>query len=350
MADVARLAGVSAMTVSRVVNGESAVKAATRERVLAAIAELRYLPQHGARRIMELEPIRIGVLYSNPSAGYLSEFLIGLINEASANGAQLLVEWVDQQRGVTSADAFLMGGLDAVVVAPPLSDHAPLVDTVLAKGLAVMLVAPGRMDERVNAVGVDHHGAAMRMTEHLIALGHERIGFITGSATHSATESRLAGFREAMRNAGLAAPDELVVPGLFTYNSGLMAAETLLHRAQRPTAIFASNDDMAAATISMAHQLGIDVPADLTVVGCDDTPIATSSRPELTTIRQPIRAMAASSISMLVEQVKARRAGAPFQPRGVQMGCELVRRQSDAAPRKRARASLSPRPGLAMRG
>lgn len=350
LADVARHAGVSAMTVSRVVNGEQAVKAATRERVLAAISKLKYISSQAARRLVETGPIRIGVLYSNPSAGYLSEFLIGLINEASSSSVQLAVEWVDQHRGVASVDSFLAGGLDAVIVAPPLGDCGALVDSVVERGLAAMLIAPGRPYAGVSSVGVDHYGAAVKMTQHLIALGHERIGFITGSATHSATECRLKGFRSAMRQARLATPEDFVVPGLFTYSSGLVAAETLLSRASRPTAVFASNDDMAAATVAVAHQLGLDVPGDLTVVGCDDTPIATSSRPELTTIRQPIRMMAASSVSLLVRQVQARRDGHDFAPEVVHMGCEIVRRQSDAAPRKRASVVGLPRMGALSRG
>jgi LacI family transcriptional regulator len=350
LADVARQAGVSAMTVSRVVNGEPLVKAATRERVMAVIADMKYTVSQVVRRGAEREPIRIGVLYSNPSAGYLSEFLIGLINQASSSGVQLAVEWVDQHRGVASVDSFLAGGLDAVIIAPPLGDCGALVDSVVERGLAAMTVAPGRPGAGVSSVGVDHHGAAVKMTQHLIALGHERIGFITGSATHSATECRLKGFRSAMRQARLATPDDFVVPGLFTYNSGLVAAEALLARTPRPTAIFASNDDMAAATVTVAHRLGLDVPGDLTVVGCDDTPIATSSRPELTTIRQPIRMMAASSVNLLVRQVRARREGEAFEPQVVHMDCELIRRQSDAAPRQRSSAMAMPRMGATSRG
>ena len=334
LADVARHAGVSAMTVSRVVNGEGAVRASTREKVLAAIAELKYISSQAARRLAEQEPVRIGVLYSNPSAGYLSEFLVGLINEATACGAQLVVEWMEQQRGIDSIDAFLSSGLEAVIIAPPLSDCTPLLDGVLARGLAAMTVAPGQADPRASTVGVDHRQAAQQMTQHLVALGHERIGFITGSATHSAAACRLAGFRDAMQQARLSVPDDWVVPGLFTYSSGLAAAEALLTQATRPTAIFASNDDMAAATIAVAHRLGLEVPGDLTVVGCDDTPIAAGSRPQLTTIRQPIRRMAASAVNLLVQQVQQRRQGEAAMPQAVRMACELVRRQSDAAPRR----------------
>lgn len=335
LADVALRAGVSAMTVSRVVNGGSGVKAATREKVLAAITALKYISSQEARRVVETGPIRIGVLYSNPSAGYLSEFLVGLINEATACGVQLVVEWLEQPRTAAAARPFLASGLEAVIVAPPLSDDPALIDAVVSQGLLPMLVAPGRPDPRASSVGVDHFHAAVRMTEHLIALGHRRIGFITGNMCHSATACRLAGFKEAMRQAGLAVPDQLIAPGLFTYSSGLSAAQALLQPQARPTAIFASNDDMAMATLAVAHQMGIDVPADLSIVGCDDTPIATSGRPQLTTIRQPIREMAARSVNLLAGQVQARRSGVDVAPQALTLACELIRRQSDAAPRRR---------------
>jgi LacI family transcriptional regulator len=334
-ADVARHAGVSPMTVSRVVNGEKWVKQETRDRVNAAIAALKYMPNQEARRLAGAEAIRVGVLYSNPSAGYLSEFLVGLLNEATRNQVHLMVEWVDPQLGVDAVDAFLSSGLEAVIVAPPLGDWLELVDRVVAKGLSAVLVAPGKPDPRLSAVAVDHYAASMRMTRHLVSLGHQRIGFITGRASHSAAGCRLSGFRDAMAQAGLELPDQLVVSGAFNYSSGLTAAEELLLLDPRPTAIFASNDDMAAATVAVAHRMGLDVPADLTVVGCDDTAIATTIWPELTTIRQPIRLMAARSVDLIVRQLKTARAGKKVAQEVLDMTSELIRRQSDAAPRLR---------------
>jgi len=203
-----------------------------------------------------------------------------------------------------------------------------------------VLVASGKPDPRLCAVGVDDYEGAACMTRHLIALGHQRIGFITGRSSQTATACRLAGFRDAMRAAKLPLPAELVAPGAFTYSSGLDAAEALLTLQPRPTAVFASNDDMAAATVAVAHRMGIDVPGDLTVVGFDDTPIATTIWPELTTIRQPIGDMARSAVELLVRQVTARRTGADAPPQVERMAFELVRRQSDAAPRKRPAARV----------
>jgi LacI family transcriptional regulator len=173
------------------------------------------------------------------------------------------------------------------------------------------------------------------MTSHLLSLGHVRVGFITGNPDQTASARRQEGYEAALRERGLAVDPELIAPGLFTYRSGLDAAERLLRLKNPPTAIFASNDDMAAATVAAAHSHGLAVPSDLTVCGFDDTAMATTIWPELTTVRQPIGDMSRAALDLLVRKVKAQRAGAP-QPTGHQrLPFTLVRRQSDAAPRKR---------------
>ena len=153
-----------------------------------------------------------------------------------------------------------------------------------------------------------------------------------------ASAPRRAGYREALAAAGIAPDPALEVPGLFTYRSGLDAAERLLDLADPPTAVFASNDDMAAATVAVAHRHGLDVPGDLTVCGFDDTALATTIWPELTTIHQPIGDMSRAAVELLAEAVRRGRAGEPWEPRRLLLDFTLVRRQSDAAPRKRPAA------------
>jgi LacI family transcriptional regulator len=179
------------------------------------------------------------------------------------------------------------------------------------------------------------------MTRHLIALGHQRIGFVVGHPNQTASARRLEGYRAAIADKGADSGAELVVQGMFTYRSGLDAAEQLLAIGRAPTAIFASNDDMAAATVAVAHRLGLDVPGDLTVTGFDDTALATTIWPELTTVRQPIAGMAREAVQSLVRRVRALREGAPAEPEQVRMDFELVRRQSDAAPRTRPQTKLA---------
>jgi len=183
-------------------------------------------------------------------------------------------------------------------------------------------------------VRIDDFNAAREMTQHLIAQGHSRIAFIKGQPTQTASAQRLAGFEAAMEEAGHEVDPGLVIQGFFTYKSGLEAAEKLLARKKIPTAIFASNDDMAAAAISVAHRRGLDVPRDISVVGYDDTPIATTVWPELTTIRQPIAAMAEAAINLLLHKIRRPKDRHLTQAVDHLVPYVLVKRDSVAPPRK----------------
>ncbi|TFW15681.1 LacI family DNA-binding transcriptional regulator [Duganella callida] len=342
MADVAKLAGVSPMTVSRVMNGDTNVREKTRNRVDAAVAALNYVPNQAARRLAGSRPMRVGFLYSNPSAGYLSEFLVGLLNQASPNNVQLVVEKCEaDEHSIEQARRLIANGVDGIILPPPLCDMRNLIDLIAAAGTPVITVACGQPDARVGGVSIDDYQAAYAMTSHLIALGHQRIGFVIGHPNQTASARRLAGFKAAIAEKhGQAAP-ELIVQGLFTYRSGLDAAEALLGLEQRPTAIFASNDDMAAAVVAIAHRLGLDVPGDLTVAGFDDTALATTIWPELTTVRQPIADMAEEAVQFLVRLIRAQRNGMPEEPEHRVMEHTLIRRQSDAAPRLRPATKIA---------
>ncbi len=341
MADVAKLAGISPMTVSRVMNGKGLVRESTRRKVAEAIAALNYTPNQEARNLAGSKPIRVGFLYSNPSAAYLSEFLVGLLSQSGLNNVQLFVEKCEAGQHEEEQTRRLIGnGLDGIILPPPLCDSEAVIACVAQAGIPTVVVACGTPDQRVGAVSIDDYKAAYHMTRHLIGLGHQRIGFVVGHPNQSASARRLAGYRAAIEEKGADNADELVVQGMFTYRSGLDAAEHLLGLDVRPTAIFASNDDMAAAAVAVAHRLGLDVPGDLTVSGFDDSALATTIWPELTTVRQPIAEMARQAVQSLVRRVRAVREGVDVPPEHVPMDFELVRRQSDAAPRVRPPARL----------
>jgi LacI family transcriptional regulator len=336
--DVARRAGVSPMTVSRVINGEQVVRPETREKVQAAIAALNYAPSAAARSLAGGDEIRIGLLYSNPSASYLSEFLVGSLDQASRSGIDLVVEKWDEQTSVHDVVAHLLRGrIDGVVLPPPLCDLQEMVEALTAAGIPAVAVATGRPPADLSAVSIDDRQAAYEMTRHLIALGHTRIGFIKGNPNQTASAKRFEGYVEALQQAGLAIQDELIAQGYFTYRSGLDAAEHIMALADPPTAVFASNDDMAAATVAIAHRSGLDVPGDLTVCGFDDSSLATTIWPELTTIRQPISAMSRAAVEVLVRRLKGRRSQKNGETEHLVLDHALIRRQSDAAPRVRPR-------------
>ncbi|SER90930.1 transcriptional regulator, LacI family [Sphingobium sp. YR768] len=324
------------MTVSRVINGEQVVRAATREKVEAAIAALNYAPSAAARTLAGGEETRIGLLYSNPSSSYLSEFLVGSLDQATRSSVDLVVEKWDDDTSVEAVVAHLQRGrIDGVILPPPLCDLPELVEALDRAGIPAVAVATGRAPSDLAAVSIDDRHAAYEMTRHLIALGHDRIGFIKGNPNQSASAKRFEGYVAALGEAGLPVQDELIAQGFFTYRSGLDAAEQILSLIDPPTAIFASNDDMAAATVAIAHRTGLDVPGDLTVCGFDDTSLATTIWPELTTIRQPISAMARAAVEVLVRQLKGRRSSDAAEH--LVLDYELIRRQSDAAPRMRPR-------------
>jgi len=325
--DVARRAGVSPMTVSRVINGEQVVRPETREKVQAAIAALNYAPSAAARSLAGGDEIRIGLLYSNPSASYLSEFLVGSLDQASRSGIDLVVEKWDEQTSVHDVVAHLLRGrIDGVVLPPPLCDLQELVEALTAAGIPAVAVATGRPPADLSAVSIDDRQAAYEMTRHLIALGHTRIGFIKGNPNQTASAKRFEGYVEALQQAGLAIQDELIAQGYFTYRSGLDAAEHIMALADPPTAVFASNDDMAAATVAIAHRSGLDVPGDLTVCGFDDSSLATTIWPELTTIRQPLALIAERAAERLVATLR----GEPpeTQPLAIYVDYKMIERQS----------------------
>ncbi|HWA30014.1 MAG TPA: LacI family DNA-binding transcriptional regulator [Rhizomicrobium sp.] len=308
--EVAHHAGVSPMTVSRVVNGESVVREDTRKKVLASIKALRYSPNPAARSLAGAKSFRIGLLYSNPSAAYLSEFLVGSLEQSSESGAQLMLEKCDGPTSERTAIKRLAeAGADGIILPPPLCDSVEALQAVLAAGIPGVIVATGHPASEFSAISIDDFAAAREMTRKLIALGHTRIGFITGHPNQTASARRHEGFLAGMEEAGLAVAPTQLAQGYFTYRSGMEAAEMLLKANPRPTAIFASNDDMAAATIAVAHRLGLDVPRDLSVAGFDDVPLATAIWPALTTIHQPVAKMAREAVKLLLDQIRKSRTG-----------------------------------------
>lgn len=329
ISDVANHAGVSPMTVSRVINGEANVRVLTRQRVEAAITQLRYQPNPAARSLAGAKLTRIGLLYSNPSPAYLSDLLFGSLDQASRAGVQMIVEKCELgDHEVEVVRHLIATGVDGIMLPSPLSDAPRLVAEIVAAGLPAVVVGSGAPSATMLAVSIDEHAATLAMMRHILGLGHRRIGFVVGSPAQAASALRRDGYLAALAEAGLPHDAALIAQGDFTYRSGLTAAEQLLALADRPTAIFASNDDMAAATVAVAHRHRLDVPADLTVCGFDDTTLATAIWPELTTIRQPIAEMSRASLDLLLATIR----GQTPEPAQRVLDFQLVRRESDAAP------------------
>jgi LacI family transcriptional regulator len=299
------MAGVSRMTVSRVINDGASVRETTRSAVQAAIRDLNYEPNLTARNLVTAGELRIAVVYSNPSAAFMSDFLIGVFEEATSAGVRLILVRGEngQAPALRDLEKLVASNVHGVVLAPPLGESAAVRDILRAARLPVAVVAAARAPADGINVRIDDRQASQAMTRHLLDIGHRKIGFITGNPDQTASKERAEGARAAV--AAVEGAELVVAQGAFTYESGLRAAEQLLDAALPPTAIFAGNDDMAAAVVSVAHRRHLDVPADLTVVGFDDTTVATTLWPPLTTIRQPVRQMAAVALDRLIRALRS---------------------------------------------
>jgi LacI family transcriptional regulator, galactose operon repressor len=330
---VAARARVSSMTVSRVINRAGSVREATRERVLRAVEELGYTPNLAASSLAAAQGTRIALIYTNPSAAYLRELLVGALRGAARSAAQLLIQAWDDSDATAERAAVraLSGNVAGVILPPPLCESPIVVGELVRAGVPTVAVASDRFAGLISSVRIDDFRASHEITAYLIGLGHTRIGYIKGDPNQTASARRYEGYVAALREAGIALERRLVQIGHFTYRSGLKAGEKLLALRPSPTAIIAANDDMAAACISVAHRRGLDVPLDLSVVGFDDTSAATTVWPELTTVRQPVAAMAASAIDILLRHIRGR-AGEPQAMVDHVVSHVLVKRGSVAAP------------------
>lgn len=329
--NVAEAAGVSIKTVSRVLNRESNVRPETRNQVMAAVSALNYRPNVSARSLAGARSYLLGLLYDNPSAGYMGDVQLGVTARCRAQGYHLVVEPVDcgaadAATGVAELLATLK--LDGLILTPPVCDHPGVLQLLDEQRTPYVRIAPDGDLDRAARVQMDDRAAAYQMTLRLLDLGHREIGFIRGHPDHGASHLRYAGYAEALSANGVEVRPERLEQGFFTFRSGVQAAERLLSR-KGLTAIFASNDDMALGAMTVAARLGLDVPGDLSVAGFDDTPGARVVWPQLTTVRQPVGDMAALAADLLIARELHAPDGAPTSR---QLEFQIMERESTAAP------------------
>ncbi|KAF1693132.1 LacI family DNA-binding transcriptional regulator [Pseudoxanthomonas koreensis] len=334
--EVAALAGVSPMTVSRVMNNQGKVRDTTRERVMRAVRELDYTPNLAASSLAAAQHTRVALVYNNPSDAYLREILVGLLRVAARTSIQLVIDYWDSADTDTERKAArtMAGRVDGVILLPPVCESPAVVGEFVRAGIPVVAIAAGQGSLGISCVRIDDLRAGRELADYLVAQGHTRIGFIKGRADMRASALRYEGFQAALSAAGLALDTALVQQGDYTYRSGLKAGGRILAHKRPPTAIIASNDDMAAAVVSVAHRRGLDVPRDLAVVGFDDSSSAITVWPELTTIHQPIAAMANAAIDILLRTIRDKDGGTRALVDQV-MPHRLVVRDSAAAPARR---------------
>lgn len=323
MIDVAKDAGVSFKTVSRVLNGESNVREETRQLVMNAAERLNYTLNAAARSLRVGGPQIIALLVQNPSRSYIESVHLGALQRCHKIGMHLIME--ECEDGLPEIEAMIANTSPVgVVVTPPLCDDPELIKMLDEKKIRYVLIAPRNPNAAQASVNINDEVAAQEMTQHLLSLGHRRIGFIKGHPDHSVSAKRYNGYSNAMKAAGIDIDPQLIEQGEFSWASGLVCAEKLLDLPNPPSAVFASNDDMAAAVIASAYRRNIHVPNDLSVVGFDNTQVAAVISPQLTTVNQPIADLVSEAVGLLTDQ--AFQSGVRFKP--IFLDHHLVKRES----------------------
>lgn len=333
--DVAHAAGVSAMTVSRALQNEGRISEQTRASVLRIVGELGYTPNSSARSLAAGRPYQIGFIYSGINVAFLKNFLAGAVARARQTENQMVVETCELDDEASQRDAarrMAKADVRGVILAPPLSESRALVEELQRLNIRFASAAVANPSDNPLTVRIDHRRAAGEITRHVIELGHRRIGFIRGHPAYRSAKERELGFHDALKAAGIDPAECPAVQGNYDLESGIAAAEQLIELEPRPTAIFASNDDMAAGVINVAHRRGIVLPRDLTVVGFDDMEVALIVWPRLTTIRQPVAEMAASAIDLLLADLEKQDEGLPPAAAEIVLDYEFVVRNSSGPP------------------
>lgn len=329
--DVATAAGVSVATVSRVANGSThnyPVRAETRDRVLQAIARLGYRPNDNARRLLLNRSGLIGIIVPDISNPYYPEVARGIEDVANANGFRVIFCSTDRlpDRAAAYIEALLLKRVDGLVIVGGGDEIQLSESTVATYGTKVIFV--GRPSPSFSTVRIDNVGAACNATEHLLSLGHTRIGFISAGASSNTVTERRRGYLKAIKMAGIEVDHDLIVNGDFSESIGYAAALQLLRMTKPPTAIFAANDRMALGAMAAVADLGLSVPDDVALVGFDDVPMSAFLRPALTTVSVSAQELGARAMEVLAKDIEE--TGQPGRRR-VRVATRLVIRESCGA-------------------
>jgi LacI family transcriptional regulator len=319
------VAGVSWKTVSRVINGEANVRPATAQRIRDAIVQLGYLPNAAARSLAGTRSFFIGAITANPSPHYMIALHRGASEACRERGYHLALEEVHINDPALAADFernLISARFDGVFISPPATDSRVVLDLLDKHGIRYVRLDPATELDRSDRIVADDESGVAALVQHFWELGHRRFGLVNGPEAHRAAPVRRKAFLAEIARLGGNPKQVAQAPGTFLFESGIESGKALLSLIDRPTAIFATNDEMAAGVVAAAGDLGLRVPHDVAVAGFDDSDVAGYVWPPLTTIRQPIVDYSRLAVEMLIAP---RPEG---DPRVISLPVELVIRKS----------------------
>jgi len=306
--DVAKFAGVSKRTVSRVINRSPLVGERTLEKVEKVIKELNFSPDKQARGLASSRSFLIGLIYDNFDSLSIVQVQRGALGVCTELGYELVVHPCKSQEDnfiQECVNSIARSKLDGVIILPPISENKKLAAALREANCPYVRIASVDIDDKENIVVSDERAAMKEMADHFVELGHQEIAYISGPLTYRSSIERMEGFLSELAAFNIEIPQARIKEGDNSYESGMACAKALLTAKQRPTAILANNDEMAAGVIRVASDLGINIPQELSVAGFDDNIYASRIIPSLTTIKRPIDNMAALATQKLINRVQS---------------------------------------------
>ncbi len=307
--DVAKLAGVSIKTVSRVTNNEPSVREATKTKVMKAIEELNYQPNLAARSLAGTNSYSIAYIYDNPNAYYVIDMQNGILNECKKQNFELLIHPCNaKSSGIIDeiSNVITHSRVAGVVLTPPFSEMDEITDRLTELKVKFVRIFSGHNEPDTNepCIMVNDFDAAYTLTDHLINLGHNKIAFLSGEKEHKSTSERLSGYKKALNEHDISIDKQMIIDGKYSFESGVAGAEQLLKYKQRPTAIFACNDEIAAGALFASRLKNVDIPAEMSIVGFENSPFSRQTWPKITTANQPNQSIAEQATALLIDDIR----------------------------------------------
>lgn len=307
--DVAKDAGVSIKTVSRVINNEASVRDNTREKVMASVEKLNYHPNLAARSLAGTKAYSIAYIYDNPNAYYIIDMQRGILDACKKQGFELLIHPCDakETRIIDEiTDMVKRTRIAGILLTPPFSEMPNFVEKLTQLNIKVVRILSGHSapDTLTPCIMIDDNYASKSITEHLINNGHSRIGFLAGGSEHNSTKERLEGYKAALTQHNIEIDSQLIIAGEYSFESGVEGVKALINQTNRPTAIVSCNDEIAAGALFAARLMEIDIPSQLSITGFEDSPFSRQTWPKLTTAHQPNNQIAQDAANLLIAQIR----------------------------------------------